>query len=82
MKRKRRNVDCRKCVFFVPLKKCSDYQKKRAYRTMVLRNKKVILGYCLRFDRGVTYYFGKCWGFQPKDSPERLRKLVEFLKYI
>ena len=81
MKKRKKIVDCRRCAFFVPFEKMNNLERRVAYETMIRRKKKVVLGYCRRFNRGVTYYFGSCYGFQPKNSPERLRKLIEFLKY-
>jgi len=70
--RKSGTVDCRECVFFVPLTKCDRYQARRAYETVLLRGKKIVLGYCVRYFKGISHYFRKCYGFKPKNTQKNL----------
>jgi len=77
-------ADCRKCKYFKPLHTLRGKEYIDALETARLRTRKTgvyhaPLGYCTRFKRGITYFSGKCKGYEPL-KPSKLERLTRWLK--
>ncbi len=72
-------VDCRKCKFFKPVEELSEQELHDAW-VWIAKNRpgEELLGYCTKFDRPVTYFTGKCYGFERKEV--KVKKLDIFFK--
>ena len=75
-----RLVDCRRCVFFKPWSELSYIEKRQAEEWVdKYRPGENPQGYCLQYNRPVTYYRGKCSGFKPKQTLEP-GSILEYIK--
>jgi len=76
-------VDCRRCRFFVPVRDLDELTIHDAY-VWIEKNRPgaELLGWCRRYNRPVTYYRGRCSGFQPKEErpPKPLTYYFEKVK--
>jgi len=77
-------ADCRLCRYFVRIDSM-EYERLpmelrlKALMTARRRGEK-LLGICLAYERGVTYYEGSCKRFKPKREEDRSQKtLLEWL---
>lgn len=79
MRRRARMADCRLCVFFRPVDMLSEELRLKA-RAWIQRHRPgaELLGYCLSYNRPVTYYIGTCPRFKPNWQGVQSRALVEF----
>ena len=68
-------ADCRRCVYFKQ-QNLTDEEQRAMERTAKLRGE-APLGYCTHYQRGVTYYTGKCSGYKPKPDL-RIKPLNQF----
>ena len=75
-----RLVDCRRCVFFKSWSELSYIEKRQAEEWVdKYRPGENPQGYCLQYNRPVTYLVGSCRGFRRKPGPEP-RSILEYVK--
>ncbi len=70
-------ADCRKCVFFVG-RGGMDAEQLEECEILAARRGERCLGWCRRFERPVTHYVGRCWGFRNKKLASPSTTLVDF----
>lgn len=72
-------ADCRKCVFFIPYELLTDEYKEKAAVQAAKRGIYHPLGWCQLYDRVVTYYRGRCRGFEPIYTPPAKHPITHYL---
>ncbi|WFO75586.1 hypothetical protein J4526_01480 [Desulfurococcaceae archaeon MEX13E-LK6-19] len=78
-------VDCRKCRFFRSIEELPEPVLINAW-AWIEENRpgSRLLGYCTRYDRPVTHYRGRCYGFKPREEQWKPAKytITEWLEKI
>ncbi len=73
-------ADCRMCVYFVRYDDLDGEMKYKARNEAMMRGEPP-LGWCMFFDRVVTYYVGKCRGYRPKEiTSQSLTKWIKIIR--
>ena len=72
-------ADCSRCRYFISKDEMPEELVERAERWVALhRPGQQLIGWCRRFKRPVTYQYGKCHGYIPKQDNSRQMRLEQF----
>ena len=71
-------VDCRKCIYFKPYSQMTDEEIAKSIEWInLVRPGARLKGYCMLYDRPITYLTGKCKGYKSRIITSR--SLKEFI---